>query len=124
MVTATNNGSEATMGSIDAALKPRLRLRTRSEYAGWVLSILVGIGILVSVLTNPNFKWGVVAQYFTHESILRGLMLTIFLTLASMALGTLLGLGLAIMRSSHVKPVSIAARLYITLFRAPRSWSS
>ena len=80
-------------------------------------SILVGIGILISVLTNPNFKWGVVAQYFTHESILRGLMLTIFLTLASMALGTLLGLGLAIMRSSHVKPVAIAASIYITLFR-------
>ncbi|WP_066289450.1 amino acid ABC transporter permease [Arthrobacter sp. B6] len=105
------------MGSIDAALKPRLRLRTRSEYAGWVFSILVGIGILTSVLTNPNFKWGVVAQYFTHESILRGLMLTIFLTVASMALGTLLGLGLAIMRSSKVKPVSIAANIYITLFR-------
>ncbi|MEJ1181616.1 amino acid ABC transporter permease, partial [Pseudarthrobacter sp. CCNWLW217] len=86
------------MSSIDAALKPRIRLRTRSEYAGWILSILLGIGILTSVLTNPNFKWGVVAQYFTHESILRGLMLTIFLTVASMTLGTLLGLGLAIMR--------------------------
>ncbi len=105
------------MSSIDAALKPRIRLRTPGEYTGWVLSILAGIGILVSVLTNPNFKWGTVAQYFTHESILRGLMLTIFLTLASMALGTLLGLGLAIMRSSHVKPVSIAANIYITLFR-------
>jgi polar amino acid transport system permease protein len=105
------------MGSIDSALKPRLRLRTRSEYAGWVLSILVGIGILSSVLTNPNFKWGVVLKYFTHESILRGLMLTIFLTVASMTLGTLLGLGLAIMRSSKVKPVAIAAGIYITLFR-------
>ena len=58
-----------------------------------------------------------VAQYFTHESILRGLMLTIFLTVASMALGTLLGLGLAIMRSSSMKPVAIAAGIYITLFR-------
>jgi polar amino acid transport system permease protein len=116
MVTATK-GSKATMGTLDAALKPRIRLRTRSEYAGWILSILLGIGILTSVLTNPNFKWGVVAQYFTHESILRGLMLTIFLTVASMALGTLLGLGLAIMRSSHVKPIAIAANIYITLFR-------
>ncbi|MCA4131674.1 amino acid ABC transporter permease [Arthrobacter sp. M4] len=105
------------MGSVDAALKPRLRLRTPSEYAGWVLSILVGIGILVSVLTNPNFKWGIVGKYFFAESILRGLMLTIFLTVASMALGTLLGLALAVMRASHVKPVSIAAGLYITLFR-------
>jgi polar amino acid transport system permease protein len=117
MVTATRKGSEATMGSIDAALKPRLRLRTPAEYAGWVLSILVGIGILTSVLTNPNFRWDVVGKYFFAESILRGLMLTIFLTVASMALGTLLGLALAVMRSSHVKPVAIAAGIYITLFR-------
>ena len=105
------------MVTTDAALKPRLRLRTPSEYAGWVLSILVGIGILVSVLTNPNFKWGVVGKYFFAESILRGLMLTIFLTLASMALGTLLGLCLAVMRSSNLKPIAAAAGLYITLFR-------
>ena len=81
-------GRETTRTGTDPALKPRLRLRTRSEYAGWILSILLGIGILTSVLTNPNYKWGVVAQYFTHESILRGLMLTIFLTVASMTLGT------------------------------------
>jgi polar amino acid transport system permease protein len=105
------------MNGTDAALKPRIRLRTPSEYAGWAFGILVGIGILASVLTNPNFRWGVVGKYFFAESILRGLMLTIFLTVASMALGTLLGLALAVMRSSHVKPVSIAASLYITLFR-------
>jgi len=117
MVTAISKGSEATMGGIDSALKPRLRLRTPTEYAGWVLSILVGLGILASVLTNPNFKWGIVGKYFFAESILRGLMLTVFLTVASMALGTLLGLALAVMRASHVKPVSIAAGLYLTLFR-------
>ena len=105
------------MGSIDAVLKPRLRVRTPTEYAGWILSILIGIGILASVLTNPNFKWGIVGKYFFAESILRGLMLTIFLTIASMVMGTLLGLALAIMRSSHVKPVSIAANIYINLFR-------
>ena len=105
------------MDSVDAALKPRIRLRTRSEYAGWILSILVGIGILTSVLTNPNFKWDIVGRYFFAESILRGLILTIFLTVASMALGTLLGLAVAIMRSSKVKPVALAAGLYITMFR-------
>ena len=106
------------MTGTDPALKPRLRRRSTFEYVAWVLCSLIGIGILFSVSTNPNFKWGVVAQYFTHESILRGLMLTIFLTFASMALGTLLGLGLAIMRASQRQADRGHRRaVYITLFR-------
>jgi polar amino acid transport system permease protein len=103
--------------AIDPALKPRQRRKGVFEYVAWVVCILLGLGILISVLTNPNFKWHVVIRYFTHETIIRGLMLTVFLTLASMALGTLLGLVLAIMRSSSIKPVAVTAGVYITLFR-------
>lgn len=102
---------------MDPTLKPRIRRRSTFEYVAWVLSTLLGLGILISVSTNPNFKWGVVARYFTHETIIRGLMLTIFLTVASMALGTLLGLALAIMRSSNIKPIAAMAGVYITIFR-------
>jgi polar amino acid transport system permease protein len=109
--------SEPAMNGIDSALKPRLRRRSTIEYVAWVVCILLGLGILVSVSTNPNFKWGVVAKYFTHESILRGLMLTLFLTVASMVLGTLLGLVMAIMRASSIKPIAATAGVYITLFR-------
>jgi polar amino acid transport system permease protein len=109
--------SEPAMNGIDSALKPRLRRRSTFEYVSWVVCILLGLGILVSVSTNPNFKWGVVAKYFTHESILRGLMLTLFLTVASMVLGTLLGLVMAIMRASSIKPIAATAGVYITLFR-------
>lgn len=109
--------SESKMSGIPSALKPRLRRRSTFEYVAWVVCSLLGLGILVSVSTNPNFKWGVVAKYFTQETILRGLMLTIFLTVASMVLGTLLGLVLAIMRSSSIKPVAVTAGVYITLFR-------
>jgi polar amino acid transport system permease protein len=69
------------------------------------------------VSTNPNFKWDVVLKYLTYETILRGLMLTLFLTFASMALGTLLGLGLAVMRASSIKPIAATANVYITIFR-------
>lgn len=44
-------------------------------------------------------------------------MLTIFLTLASLALGTLLGLGLASVRGSDIKPINATEGLYITNFR-------
>ena len=117
MVQTISNGSKPTMNGIDPALKPRLRRRSTFEYVAWVVSILFGAGILFSVSTNPNFKWDVVAKYFTHESILRGLMLTIFLTVASMVLGTLLGLVIAIMRSSSIKPIAATAGAFITLFR-------
>jgi polar amino acid transport system permease protein len=102
---------------MDSALKPRLRRRSTFEYVAWVACSVIGLGVLISVSTNPNFKWDVVAKYFTQETILRGLMLTIFLTVASMALGTLLGLALAIMRSSTIKPIAATAGVYITLFR-------
>ncbi|MDQ0821394.1 polar amino acid transport system permease protein [Arthrobacter sp. V4I6] len=105
------------MPGIDPVLKPRLRRRSAFEYAAWIACSLLAVGILYSVSTNPNFKWNVVARYFTHETILRGLMLTIFLTVASMVIGTLLGLMLAIMRSSSIKPIAATAGVYITLFR-------
>src|SRR5918998_3051384 len=117
MVQLTTQGSEPAMNAMDPALKPRLRRRSGFEYAAWVVCTLVALGLLVSVTTNPNFQWDVVAKYITHESIVRGLMLTIFLTVASMALGTLLGLGLAIMRSSSIIPVAATASVYITIFR-------
>jgi polar amino acid transport system permease protein len=112
-----NRGRQPTLGAVDPALKPRLRRRSTPEYVAWVLCTLLGLGILISVSTNPNFKWHVVARYFTHETIIRGLLLTVFLTMASMALGTLLGLLLAIMRASSIKPVAATAGVYITLFR-------
>ncbi|GAB2875201.1 amino acid ABC transporter permease [Lentzea nigeriaca] len=58
-----------------------------------------------------------VFSYFTTEAILDGLVLTLVLTVASMVLGTLLGLVLAVMRMSHQAPISGLARLYITFFR-------
>jgi polar amino acid transport system permease protein len=117
MVQLTTQGSEPAMNVMDPALKPRLRRRSGFEYAAWAVCSLLALGILVSVMTNPNFQWDVVAKYITHESILRGLVLTIVLTVVSMVLGTLLGLILAIMRSSSIKPIAATAGVYITLFR-------
>ena len=105
------------MSQIDVSLKPRIRRRSAFEYVAWVVCSLLGVGILYSVATNPNFEWDVVAQYFTEETILRGLMVTIMLTVVSMVLGTLLGLALAIMRASSIKPIAATAGVYITFFR-------
>jgi polar amino acid transport system permease protein len=117
MAQLTTHGSRPSMNVLDPALKPRLRRRSAFEYTAWAVCILLALGILASVSTNPHFQWDVVAKYFTNESILRGLILTIVLTVVSMVLGTLLGLILAIMRSSRIKPIAATAGAYITFFR-------
>jgi polar amino acid transport system permease protein len=59
----------------------------------------------------------VVAKYFTHESIIRGIGITLFLTAVSMILGCVIGLVLALMRDSKNKPVAAVALGYISFFR-------
>ncbi|MCU7727557.1 hypothetical protein ODJ79_27890 [Actinoplanes sp. KI2] len=71
----------------------------------WLAAVVAGVllAMLVhTVLTNPRFQWAVVGQYFTSTAILRGLVLTLWLTAAVMVCGYLLGTALAVMRLSHI----------------------
>jgi polar amino acid transport system permease protein len=70
-----------------------------------------------TLLTNENYQWSVVAQYFTAPTVLQGLVLTVVLTFLTMFFGTLLGMLLAVLRVSPVRPVRILAGAYITFFR-------
>ncbi|MGW1274133.1 amino acid ABC transporter permease, partial [Streptomyces sp. NPDC002491] len=74
-------------------------------------------GVVWTGVTNVNFRGRVVFRYFTSVTVLDGLVVTLLLTVASMALGTLLGLVLAVMRMSHQRPIAGLAQLYIAFFR-------
>jgi polar amino acid transport system permease protein len=97
--------------------KPRIRRKRPMDYATWVVAVLILIGLAYTLVTNENYQWGVVLEYFTARSILNGVGITLMLTLVSMVLGIFLGLVLALMRSSSHLPVSGLAKLYITFFR-------
>ncbi|TGN66881.1 amino acid ABC transporter permease [Nocardioides eburneiflavus] len=97
--------------------KPRLRLRRPVDYLSWVLTVGLLAGLAYTLVTNENYRWPVVLEYFTAASIISGIGITLILTITSMVLGILLGLVLAIMRASSQPPVSALARLYITFFR-------
>ena len=69
----------------------------------WVGTVLVALGVaavLWSLATNPRWEWGVVAQWFTAQSVVNGLIETLKLTAISGALGFILGFVLALMRLS------------------------
>jgi polar amino acid transport system permease protein len=105
------------MRRVEATEKRRVHRRGVLEYAAWALCLLVVFGVARTLATNENYQWGVVAQYFTAPTVLRGLVLTLVLTALVMFFGTILALFIAIMRVSKVRPVVLLASGYITFFR-------
>ena len=105
------------VGRLDATDKPRVHRRGVLEYAAWAVCVLVGVGVAYTLVTNENYQWDVVAQYFTAATVLKGLVLTLVLTALTMFFGTILGLVIAILRVSKVRPVMLLASGYITFFR-------
>jgi polar amino acid transport system permease protein len=104
-------------GGMDATDKPRLHRRGALEYVAWLVCALVFLGVAHTLATNENYQWDVVGKYFTASTVLSGLRLTVVLTILAMFFGTVLGLVIAVMRASTVRPVRLLASGYITFFR-------
>ena len=66
---------------------------------------------------NWRFSWNIVFHYFTSSEVLRGLLLTLELTVLAMVIGIVLGVFLAIMRLSHSRLLSATAWSYTWFFR-------
>ncbi len=84
----------------------------------WGLIALIALALLVkSLATNDNMRWDVVWYYFTSANVLKGLLMTLWLTLISMTLGLVLGAILAVMRLSENYVLNAIASGYIWFFR-------
>ena len=69
------------------------------------------------LVTNENFGWDVVWSWLRAESIVRGLGITLMLTVVAMLIGVVLGVLLAVCRISANPLLRGAAGLYIWFFR-------
>jgi polar amino acid transport system permease protein len=95
----------------------------------WVASavILVLVAMLVNTLFFSNvvrggvqegrFQWPVVWKYLFVTPVLKGITVTLELTLIAMVVGVLLGVVLAVMRLSPSRLLSGSAWIYIWFFR-------
>src|SRR3954471_20489396 len=81
-----------------------------------ILLVLLAM-VLNGLITNSQFQWDVVGQYFTADVILQGLVRTLELTAISMVVGILLGIVLAVMRLSPSPILSGASWVYVWIFR-------
>ncbi|WP_218712151.1 amino acid ABC transporter permease [Arthrobacter sp. BF1] len=87
----------------------------------WVGTVVVALGvaaILWSLITNPRWEWDVVAQWFTAESVIRGLGETLKLTVIAGALGFILGFILALMRLSASPLLASVSWTFSWIFRS------
>jgi polar amino acid transport system permease protein len=97
-----------------ATARPRPRWGQRAALA---VMVLLALQVLVFLFTNPRLEWGVVAQYITAPNVLAGLGISVLLTAIGMTLGTLIGIGLALLKLGSFAAGRHFANFYTWLFR-------
>ena len=86
----------------------------------WVAAavlLLLLANVLWSVLNAPTLRWDVVEYWLFNSRILKGLLLTLGLTVVAMVVGVSLGVIVAVLRLSPNPVVSSVSWLYIWFFR-------
>lgn len=113
---ALNAVSSTSTDGPATTLPAERRLTVGNSLAAAVL-LIVAAAMLRSVAGNENFGWDIVRQYFTSTAILEGLVRTLWLTAASMAIGISLGTVVAVMRLSSNPVLSSVGALWVWFFR-------
>lgn len=109
-----------TTRTTDHANIEKLEVVPVRYWGRWLSAVILGIlllGLAISMITNPRFRWDVVAEYLFAPEILSGLSMTIWLTISSMAIGIVLGVVLALMRLSGNPVLSSVSNAYLWAFR-------
>jgi polar amino acid transport system permease protein len=86
----------------------------------WVSAVAVlavAAVVIHTIVTAPFMNWAVVNTYLFQDLILRGIVVTLELTVVAMAIGISLGATLAVMRLSPNPVISWISWLYIWFFR-------
>ncbi len=87
------------------------------HWIGGAFLTLMAVIFLQVLITNKNMQWPVVAEYLFNSAILRGLGMTLILTVLAMVLGLAIGVVLAIMRLSGSQVFRAASWGWIWFFR-------
>lgn len=95
-----------------------LKIVSKRYYGRWLSALVVLLCVVAmahSMINNPRFEWGIIAENFTAPSILQGVLMTLQLTAISVVLGFAFGTVLALMRLSS-NPVLVAVSWAYTWF--------
>lgn len=84
----------------------------------WAVFVVVIGQFGTFLVTNPRFRWNVVAEYLFADPIIQGLMTTLLLTAIGMTIGVTIGTLVCLARISDYRPLRLFAQGWIALFRS------
>ncbi|WP_295837720.1 amino acid ABC transporter permease [uncultured Microbacterium sp.] len=97
------------------------RVIRRRAILPWIVAAALSalmIGVVTALATNPRLDWGVTGQWLFNPRILKGVWVTIQLSVLSMVFGIVLGTVIGIARLSHNRVLRLIASTYVTIFRS------
>ncbi len=125
-VAEQSGGGGSSTGGSDGELKV-VPVRHPARWIGTAVVVVLAAMLIHTLFfssvvnasgqTRVRFEWGVVGQYFFTSEIVKGLGITLLITVLSMVVGITLGIVFAIMRLSPSPILSGASWLYIWFFR-------
>jgi polar amino acid transport system permease protein len=91
----------------------------RMHWGRWTSAILVVLALaaLVRAFAKGQIEWSYVGRFLTVPAIIDGIVNTVVMAIAAMALGIVLGVVVAVMRLSPNPVLRVAAGGYTWLFR-------
>ncbi|MEV0399883.1 amino acid ABC transporter permease [Actinoallomurus sp. NPDC050550] len=96
--------------------EPVRRRPVGQAVGGGVILVLAGFAVAILV-TNHSFDWPTVGDYLFDVGVLKGIAVTLELTIIAMFVGIVCGVVLAVLRLSGSPIPRSAAALYIWFFR-------
>jgi polar amino acid transport system permease protein len=106
----------APVGTRPEAIKA-IPVRHPWRWVSAVVVVAIAADILYTIFTAPNLDWSIVRTFLTNNLILKGIVVTLELTVLAMVIGIALGAVLAVMRVSANPIVSWVSWFYIWFFR-------
>jgi polar amino acid transport system permease protein len=97
--------------------EPIVRLRHPWRWVAVVVIVVFAAQTLRFAVTNDELRWDLVGGYLFETSILRGLLMTVKLTVVAMLVGVVGGTLLAVMRLSDNPVLRAVAGAYVWVFR-------
>jgi polar amino acid transport system permease protein len=98
-------------------MKEEFSIRTIIRIVIALLVLYFALSLASDFVTNDNYHWDVVAKYLFSPRILEGMGWTVILTAASMVVGSVLAVTLALMGRSAFKTYRWLSKFYIWFFR-------